>query len=302
MKVKTKFTDHVVKLLQAHVDKYSPEIYWDRNERLSPSYVEAIIDGRINEVEDELWETNLDYVCELEQAAIKDAIEEYSELVLGDEYTDDELQEAIDAAQDLVYVSVNLNLRRLIERETVPFRLTLYSNFDCINSHWFETSGGGYSYEESYFGDVVDFLRLNPQALKRKLVEYDIPTIGRWPSRNSRKPQVDLDEFVTEMVNSCSGANLFVVLGRVFLDEFIKCSNPSSVTFPHGANCGFFSSFQGGGSTLECRLKPGATVKLGQWGGTKYDNVQLVPDSEGYSVQQVFGCDTSIFDDAELKE
>ena len=35
----------------------------------------------------------------------------------------------------------------------------MLSNYDCINSNWFE-SQGGYRYEESYFGDMVD--SLNP--------------------------------------------------------------------------------------------------------------------------------------------
>ena len=53
----------------------------------------------------------------------------------------------------------------------------MLSDYDCINSNWFE-SQGGYSYEESYFGDMVDSLNLNPAQVKKLLTSHGYKVYG----------------------------------------------------------------------------------------------------------------------------
>ncbi len=83
----------------------------------------------------------------------------------------------------------------------IPVRVELHSNYDVINSNWLE-SYDGYSYMESYFGDMADKLNLNPSRLKWHLNQYGIRTQGRFPCLKERngKEWVDYRALVTEPV------------------------------------------------------------------------------------------------------
>ena len=59
-------------------------------------------------------------------------------------------------------------------------RVEMLSNYDCINSNWLE-SQEGYRYKESYFGDMIDALNLNPAKVKKMLVEKGYTVYGRFP-------------------------------------------------------------------------------------------------------------------------
>lgn len=180
----------------------------------------------------------------------------------------------------------------------IPVRVELLSNYDCINSHWLESSGG-YSYEESYFGDMVDALNLNPCKVKKILLEQGKKTIGQFPDKRSRngKEQVSYEQFYEELENSCCGANLLTYVATVDVQKLYDTGfNLLEIVIPKGNKCGLYSSMQGGGSLMEMDLKEDVKIKLSKG---KYPYYRLELDKWGtgynYSIQQTYGVDSSFF-------
>ena len=107
----------------------------------------------------------------------------------------------------------------------IPVRIELISNYDCINSHWFESSAG-YSYENSYFGDMIDALNLNPCKVSKLLHEKGVKVFGKFPDKRSRngKEQVSYEQFFEEIENSCSGTNLLTYIATVDVEELYNAN------------------------------------------------------------------------------
>lgn len=202
--------------------------------------------------------------------------------------------------RDEIYRRNDSNVLAELIRNTddIPIRVEMLSNFDCINSDWFE-SQGGYRYEASYFGDMVDCLNLNPARVKKLLREHGYKVSGRFPNRKGRngKEQVSYEQFYEELVNSCCGANLLTFISRVNLQELYESGfSPGEVIIPKGNHCGLFSSAYGGGSLLEMELKQDVRLKLEING---YHGFRFRLDEErnryDYSIGHVYGVDDSFF-------
>jgi hypothetical protein len=292
METNVKLNDEQINLLKEWLKQGSNgkiEFYWDYRDELSKDQINKIIEGKINDVEDEIYESNLDYIHDRERELIKEALKECG---IEEDVDIHELREEL-----LDYISVDTNIRGLIRRtDGVPVRITWYSNYDCINSHWYE-SQGGYSYVESYFGAMVDRLNLNPKKVKQLLIEKGIKVVGKWPNKANRegKELVDYDDFYTELENHSCGAGLLVIVGTIDLDDFIK-GTPQVISIPKGNGIGIFSSSQGGGSPIDAELKHDLKIDLTK--GTKYDHWGLVVDSnDGYSIDEVYGVTSSFWGD-----
>jgi hypothetical protein len=180
----------------------------------------------------------------------------------------------------------------------IPVRVEMYSNYDCINSHWFE-SQGGFSYEKSYFGDMLDALNLNPRKVKRLLVEHGEKVCGRFSDRRSRngKEHVSYEHFYKEHINSCCGANLLTFMATVNPVKLYESGfNLSKLTIPKGNKCGLFSSTYGGGSILEMELLHDVTIDLKR---KEYPRYGLEIEANGkdynYSIHQTYGLDRSAY-------
>lgn len=156
-------------------------------------------------------------------------------------------------------------LKELVKNtDDIPVRVEMLSDYDCINSNWLE-SQDGYRYEESYFGDMVDALNLNPARVKKTLKEKGYKTYGRFPDKKHRdgKEQVSYRQFYQELVNSCCGANLLTYIGKVSLKELYDTGfSFKEVIIPKGNCCGLFSSMYGGGSLLEMELREDVRLRL----------------------------------------
>ena len=156
-------------------------------------------------------------------------------------------------------------LKELVKNtDDIPVRVEMLSDYDCINSNWLE-SQDGYRYEESYFGDMVDALNLNPARVKKTLKEKGYKTCGRFPDKKHRdgKEQVSYRQFYQELVNSCCGANLLTYIGKVSLKELYDTGfSFKEVIIPKGNCCGLFSSMYGGGSLLEMELREDVRLRL----------------------------------------
>lgn len=206
-----------------------------------------------------LWETVLGILTKLknECVAVHDFDREYVETFFEEH------------ENDITYEIYNRNtpdiLNELIKNtDDIPIRVEMMSNYDCINSNWLE-SQGGYRYEESYFGDMIDALNLNPARVKKTLVEKGYTVYGRFPDKKYRdgKEQVSYEQFYQELINSCCGANLLTYIGKVSLKDLYDTGfSPKEVIIPKGNYCGIFSSMYGGGSLLEMKLRKDVRLKL----------------------------------------
>ena len=242
-----------------------------------------------------LWEKVDEWYSDAECEAVHGIIEKLKEecFVFNDfdeKEVDAFFDEHEDAIRDEIYSRNDSDVVKdlIMHTDDIPIRVEMLSNYDCINSNWFE-SQGGYSYEESYFGDMVDSLNLNPAKVKKLLTSHGYKVYGRFPNRKGRngKEQVSYEQFYEELINSCCGANLLTYFSL------------KEVIIPKGNCCGLFSSTYGGGSLLEMELKQDVKLKLEVKGcngfrfrlddeRTKYD----------YSIQHVYGVDDSFFNNA----
>lgn len=150
-----------------------------------------------------LWEKVDEWYSDAECEAVHGIMEKLKEecFVFNDfdeHEVDAFFNEHEDAIRDEIYSRNDSDVVKDLIRNTddIPIRVEMLSDYDCINSNWFE-SQGGYSYEESYFGDMVDSLNLNPAQVKKLLTSHGYKVYGRFPNRKSRngKEQVTYEQF-----------------------------------------------------------------------------------------------------------
>lgn len=265
-------------LLQECQDKRSPEPLWEKAEEWCG---------------DSEWEAAKEIMEKLKERCVLFHDSDEDEVESFFEEHDDEIRSEIYARDDSDV------LTELIKHtDDIPVRVEMLSDYDCINSHWFE-SQHGYRYESSYFGDMVDALRLNPTRVKKILTEHGYRTCGHFPNLKSRngKEQVSYEQFYEELINSCCSVNLLTYIGRVNLKELYDSGfSLSEIVIPKGNYCGLFSSASGGGSLLEMELKQDVRLKLGT---NKYHGFHFRLDEErtkyDYSIRHVYGVDDSFF-------
>lgn len=255
--------------------------------------------------DDSLWEKVDDWYCDTEWSAVREIIEKLKEVCVRwhgfkKDETDAFFDEHEDEIRDEIYNRNDSNVMKELISNTddIPIRIEMLSNNDCINSNWFE-SQNGYRYVESYFGDMIDCLNLNPAKVKKLLTKHGYKVYGRFPNRKSRdgKEQVSYEQFYEEMLNSCCSANLLVYIGKVSLKDLYDANfSLKEVIIPKGNCCGLFSSTFGGGSLLEMKLKNDVRLKLEV---KDYHSFHFRLDNEkneyDYSVQHVYGVDDSFF-------
>ena len=252
-----------------------------------------------------LWEEVDKWYFEAEWNAVREIIdklkEECTEFYDFDEGEADAFfDEHDDEIRDEIYSRNDSNvIKELISNtDDIPVRIEMLSNNDCINSNWFE-SQCGYRYDESYFGDMIDSLNLNPAKVKKLLTGHGYNVYGRFPNRKSRdgKEQVSYEQFYKEMLNSCCSANLLVYIGKVSLKDLYDADfSVDEVIIPKGNCCGLFSSAFGGGSLLEMELKQDVPLKLKRKNGCDYRfRLDAERSKYDYSIQHVYGVDDSFF-------
>lgn len=134
--------------------------------------------------------------------------------------------------------------------------IDMTSSFDCVNSYELE-SENGFSYDKSYFGDMIDQLNLNPSKVEKLLHTEGAKTVGDFPDIPARDGQefVRYDQFVEELVNN-PDLGLLVFLTKVDLKDLVdKDFDVQEVVVPKGNRCGLFFSGIGSGSLLGMELQ-----------------------------------------------
>lgn len=252
-----------------------------------------------------LWDKTEEWYGDSEWEAVKGIMEKLKEkCILFHDFDEEEVEsffeEHDDKIRSEIYARDDSNvLTELIKHtDDIPVRVEMLSDYDCINSNWFE-SQGGYRYEESYFGDMVDALKLNPARVKKMLVEKGYTAHGRFPDRKSRygKEQVAYEHFYQELINSCSGVNLLTYIGKVSLKDLYDTGfSFKEVIIPKGNHCGLFSSAFGGGSLLGMELRQDIRLSL-ETKGCRGFRFQIDNEKSGYecSIRHVYGVDDSFF-------
>lgn len=268
---------------------------------------QALIQKCLQEKSDTpLWEKEHEWYGDTEWQATNEIFEKLKEDCIRDGFTRREVNEFFTGHEDEIKEIIRERddsdpIKELIgHTDDIPVRVEMLSNYDCINSHWLES--GGYSYEESYFGDMVDALNLNPAKVKEIMAANGERLVGRFPDKKSRngKEQVSYEHFYQELLNSCCGANLLTYIATVSLKEL--CENGfdfSEIIIPKGNTCGLYSSMQGGGSLLEMELREDVKLELKV---ENYHGFRLVLDNEAspysYSIKHVYGVCSSFFGNA----
>lgn len=141
-------------------------VWTDYNDNLDNhrGLIQKCLDSKSRE---HLWEKADEWYSDAEWEAVRGIVAKLKEECtvfhdFDEEAVDDFFDEHEDEICDEIYSRNDSDVVKELIRHTddIPIRVEMLSNYDCINSNWFE-SQGGYRYEESYFGDMVDSLNLN---------------------------------------------------------------------------------------------------------------------------------------------
>lgn len=299
--------------------------YWDYRDELTEEQIKKILeepDG-YTDVEEEILEWNQDYIWELEHEALKEYLKDNEEEVMQ------EIQNWIDAnpgklirrvhdkteLSDIlrelssnlrhndIYPYVNFEIDSLLHRQNVNVIISTYSDYDCINSHFFETGGTGqYEFEENYFTDMVKVLKLNPKKVGETM-GYERETLEQIPERDDSERLVSYEDFKQEMENNSTPAGLLVFIGTLDLGDLITTYKKElfsgegkalkdlikKVIIPKGNTCGIYSSFSGGGSLIEMELIRDFEIDLSKTDEYPHFGLSFDNSRSSYSINGIYG-------------
>ena len=240
--------------LKERVEKYCIDnpivLYYDFRDKLEVEDIKLLMkeDG-LFELEETLFELNVDYLAELEEDAVNDMIKDLE--------IPEELEEE---ARELFaeYKMLDLNTKQLLENTNVVVRIEINSNYEGIS--YMENP------EESEY--LKEILPLISHAIDKEELEREI-------INNSGNASVFTAVFST------SADNL------VGLDKLIK--EGKNIIIPHNAIFGLFDSFTGSGSIMEINLKENLKLPIqwGQTEYDKI--TIKIDDDDKYGFQSVFG-------------
>lgn len=212
----------------------------------------------LNEVVDQLTDYQIDESVYEVISELKTKLEEKG-------YEVDELDDFFDLYEGEIVDEIHARdvsepLEQLVNNTGLDGQVCAYmdmtSSFDCVNSYELE-SGNGFSYSNTYFGDMIDQLNLNPSKIEELLHAEGAKTVGVFPDLSARDGQefVRYDQFVEELVNN-PDLGLLVFLTKVDLKELVdKDFDVQEVVVPKGNRCGLFFSGIGSGSLLGMELQ-----------------------------------------------
>ena len=288
--------------IKKYIDKVgNPEFYWHYDSRISDEQIEKLITNTGDyDLYQDISEQNMDYTWEIEDEFIKEIHLEFEDTIDSISWEEYEFREAM---YELFYVEMNID-QLLRNTRSVPIRVSMYSDYDCINSNGF--NGSKYWYEESYFKDMVDCLNLNPKKIKESFLDHKITPAGRWPDlkRRNGKELVSYKSFSEEIIESCTAANLLTFMGRIDVNDVSDINGQiSKIIIPKGNRCGLFSTMYGGGSQMEMELLQDFEIDLNGSLNLMLDATNKYSISDTYGVRDdFFGKNVRIINTGEKKE
>ncbi len=296
---------HLVKKVIAHLESQKTNLIdLGRDFQLSNAQIAQVVGKGAQGYYDmlsELYESNIDYFYSANIESIMHILDGF--------LTDAEKNEVGDL-RDFIYENdLHHYYRTDIDDETllqteVHCTLTLQSNYDCINSFFFETSGGQISVNETYLGDVLKLLGISHSEFKKHIQQNtSLRSAGKF-SKTKHTPKVDIEAFYTELQNSCTPASQFAFAVVLTLGDFVSEKPKKSVRIEKGTKCGFFSSWQGGASPFDLEVQEAFILNLQKPFGKQrcpYTNIAINVEGNrgGYGLFEI-GFDSSVFSEASL--
>jgi len=109
-----------------YLENNKMEMYIDYRDQLSVEQAQKIIDGKLFEVQDEIWESSIDGIYDMEIEQMKnmkneiDGLHEFEDHVLRDEFLD--------------HLGVDMNMKQILNNTTVRMRIVLHSNYEGFSA------------------------------------------------------------------------------------------------------------------------------------------------------------------------
>jgi len=261
--MKTKMTKKLEKEIIAYLDGERPEVFWDCREGLSSDQVSKILETEdgLFALQDELWEYNLDYICEIENQVAEKIIAEF----------DIESWDSWDIRDHFLdYIHIDLGFDNLLNNTgDITALVVMYSNYDCCNS--FDDP----KEPETYLTDVYSRVKT---GVKRADCEYEFYNGAYGGSLFCFAFKGSIQNIIELKKATQNGA--------------------THIGIPKGTQYGFFSSFQGAGSVFEKITHRNMKVKIN--GETEHDTVDIMADcQQSHSMADVYG-DTRFIDNSNI--
>jgi hypothetical protein len=190
--------------------------------------------------------------------------------------------------EDKLWEGVEEEVKEYIKgTNEIPIRISIHSNWDIINSHWFENQCG-YSYKDNYLQTMIDVLNLNPYKVGELLKQREYNVIDDFTNLKEREGEekISYEDFITELENNCCGGNI-TFLCYVSLEDLIrKDFKLNKITIPAECICGIFNSFAGGGSVMKIETKKEIVIE-----NNEEINFQINIDKkkDSYSFSNIYG-------------
>ena len=220
--------------------------------------IESHSKNALYEVVDQISDYQIDEAVYEVMGALKTKLEEkgYPANEVDDFFSDNEGE-----IMDEIHVrDVSEPIEQLVNNTGLDGQVCAYIDmtigFDCVNSYELE-SENGFAYKNTYFGDMIDQLNLNPFKVEELLHVEGAKTVGVFPDLSARDGQefVRYDQFVQELVKK-PDLGLLVFLTKVDLKDLVdKDFDVQEVVVPKGNRCGLFFSGIGSGSILGMELQ-----------------------------------------------
>lgn len=177
--------------IQAYLDRDPVDLTWDWREGLGAEDVTLILQGKTDEVIDEIYENSIEYVFECEKTALQNAADEFDLYKKGEDI-DDILEEMY----GLFSVPIEIDLHRLIRNTDAYINVRLPVEH-TVYWEWYDE-----------VRDELAWWGVNPIAMKSYFSIKD-----RWypcPSRNS--PKIDPGQMAEVWANSFYGGYWYALL------------------------------------------------------------------------------------------
>jgi len=274
MKQELKQKINITEIAEEIKKEGSLEMYWDYNDKLSDEQVIKIItdeDG-LYEVQDEIYDNNIDYIYEIVADRITSYCEE-NDLELTEEEQED--------LKQLCEENFDFNINGLLRNSETRMRLTLNNNYDIV------------SFNEYRKGDFF-------KNIKKDFVVKEFMRVFK-----GKYNKADFEEELNNVFDYGNFTFYFKVSGEEILklrEQILK----GFIELREGLSFGLFDNFNGSGSLMEMELTKSIKLNLKDWrfmndreeilNGIEnkytdvgYWKVSINGDSEGYGLDEVYG-------------
>ncbi len=192
-----------------YIESCNPlEMYWDYRDEFSKENVSKILAGKLDEVIDELWEWNVDYVSEMEWSAAEEALKIAG--IYKDETDEAVWDELVCDVRD--HITIDMNLWRLFANTSAYVGIELDADI-IVDS---------YSYHLEYddYRNALGLLYINPRKFSDA---FDItPKFPNYPWRDG-KEKCKPDDFIESICNTFYSGRLVIMMGyQLDLENFSK--------------------------------------------------------------------------------